>query len=64
MRDSFKVDLSALKVIWDSIRVSDLGIDLTKYNILTNHGETIVSASKPAKVEIEAKETNVATETK
>lgn len=61
--DSFKVDLSLLKVVWDSIRVSDLGIDLTKYNILTSNSETIVSASKPAKVEVKEADV-VATDTK
>lgn len=62
--DSFEVDLSLLKEMWDSIRVSDLGIDSSKYNIITNHGDVIVSAAKPAKVEVKVEENTVVNETK
>lgn len=49
--DSFEVDLSKLKIIWDSIRVSELGINKEKYEILTNINDVVVSASTPAKME-------------
>lgn len=55
--DSFKVNLETLKAIGDSIRVSDLNIDSKKYNILTNHSDIIVSATKPAKLEVVAEAT-------
>jgi len=52
--DSIDVDLSLLKNMGDSLRVSDLKIDSSKLEILTNKDDVVVTASKPAKVEIEA----------
>jgi large subunit ribosomal protein L25 len=49
--ESFDVDLSLLKKIWDSIKVSDLNIDTKKYSILTNIWDIVVMASEPAKME-------------
>lgn len=60
--DSFEVDLSSLKEIWDSIRVSDLLIDSSKYEVLTNSNDIIAAATKPAKIEVKVEETT--TETK
>ncbi|MGB2110671.1 MAG: 50S ribosomal protein L25 [Patescibacteria group bacterium] len=51
--DGFDVDLSVLKEMGDSIRVSDLKID-SKYTVLTNADDVVVAAAKPAKVEVEA----------
>ena len=51
--DAFDVDLSALKQMGDSLRVSDLSID-SKYTVLTNSDDVVVAAAKPAKVEVEA----------
>ena len=48
--DAFDVDLSLLKEIGDSIRLSDLNIDTEKFEILS-HSDVIVSAAKPAKIE-------------
>lgn len=59
--DSFQVNVSSLKEMGDSIRVSDLDIDFSKYDVITNSNDIVVVASKPAKVEI--KEETV-TETK
>jgi len=48
--DSIEVDLSNLKEIGDSIKISELNIDTEKFDIVT--ADTIVvSATKPAKVE-------------
>lgn len=48
--DSIKVDLSNLKEIGDSIKISELNIDTEKFDIVT--ADTIVvSATKPAKIE-------------
>jgi len=47
----FEIDLSKLKEVWDSIRVSELEIDKDKYEILSNLDDMIVSVTKPAKVE-------------
>jgi len=49
--DFIEVDLWELKEMWDSIRISDLKIDTSKFEVLT-HDEVVVSASKPAKVEV------------
>jgi hypothetical protein len=51
-------------MIGDSIRVSDLGIDEKKYNILTNHSDVVVSAAKPAKLEVVAETTEATAESK
>jgi large subunit ribosomal protein L25 len=48
--DNFEVKLDWLKEMWDSIKISDLNIDLEKFEILTAD-TVVVSASKPAKVE-------------
>lgn len=48
--DGFDVDLSVLKEMGDSIRVSDLTID-AKYTVLANADDVVVAAAKPAKVE-------------
>ena len=49
--DAIDVDLSLLKEIWDSIKLSELGIDTEKFEILT--AETaVVTAAKPAKIEV------------
>lgn len=48
--DAIEVDLSILKEMWDTIKISELNIDRTKFDILTNE-TVVVSASKPAKVE-------------
>jgi large subunit ribosomal protein L25 len=49
--DAFDVDLSALVNMGDSIRVSDLAIDV-KYNVLTKLDDVVVTAAKPAKIEV------------
>lgn len=49
--DAIDVDLTNLKEMGDTIKVSDLGLDAEKYEVLTNEDTVIVSASKPAKVE-------------
>lgn len=49
--DAFDVDLSLLKEMGSSIRVSDLAIS-DKYTILNNVDDIVVSATKPAKVEV------------
>lgn len=51
--DSFEVDLSVLKEIWDMIRVSDLKIDSEKYEILNNADDVVAVASEPQKIELE-----------
>jgi len=48
--DSFEIDLSRLKEIGDSIKLSEIGIDTEKFDILTAD-TAVVSASKPAKIE-------------
>lgn len=50
--DAFDVDISVLKEMWDSIKISELNIDTAKYEILTPD-TVVVAASKPAKIEIE-----------
>ena len=48
--DSIEVDLSTLKEMGDSIKISELNIDSEKFEILTAD-TVVVSATKPAKVE-------------
>lgn len=48
--DSINVDLSKLENIGDSLKISDLGIDSSKIEVLTTD-TVVVSATKPAKVE-------------
>jgi hypothetical protein len=48
--DAIDVDLSILKEIWDSLKLSELGIDTEKFEILTSE-TAVVTASKPAKIE-------------
>ncbi len=50
--DAIDVDISILKEIWDTIRLSDLNIDSSKFEVLTAD-DVVISASKPAKIEIE-----------
>ena len=49
--DAFDVDLSVLANMGDSVRVSDLNLG-DKYNVLTNADDVVVTAAKPAKVEV------------
>jgi len=49
--DGFDVDLTKLAEMGSSIRLSELDIDTTKFDILT-HDDVVVTAAKPAKVEI------------
>ncbi|MDD3302739.1 MAG: 50S ribosomal protein L25 [Candidatus Gracilibacteria bacterium] len=42
--DSFDVDLSLLKEVEDTIRVSDLSLDNTKYDLITKSDEVVVRA--------------------
>ncbi len=49
--DHFNVDLSLLKEVGDAIRISDLGLDLEKYELLIDIEETVAIASAP-KVEV------------
>lgn len=51
--DSFEVDLSKLVEIGDVIRVSDLGIS-DKFELHAHADDIVVSANKPAKIEVEA----------
>jgi len=60
--DNFEVDLSKLKNIGDSIRVSDLNL-WENFEILISNDDTIVSASKPTKNEIVENITNEETNT-
>ena len=48
--DSIEVDLSTLKEMGDSIKISELNIDTEKFDVLTAD-TVVVSATKPAKVE-------------
>ena len=49
--DWIDVDLSELKEMWDSLRLSDLKIDTSKFDILTPDS-IVVTASIPAKIEV------------
>ncbi len=51
--DSFEVDISKLEKVGDIIRVSDLGIDEEKYEIITSIDNVVVMASEPKKIELE-----------
>ncbi len=51
--DSFEVDLSRLQSIGDAIHVSTLGIDTTKYDIITPETEVVVMAEEAKEIEIE-----------
>lgn len=44
--DSFSVDMGKLVAEGDSIKVEDLGIDTTKYTVLTSGHEVVVTAAK------------------
>lgn len=48
--DAIEVDISVLKEMWDHIKLSDLKIS-SKIEVLT-HDDIVVTASKPAKVEV------------
>ncbi len=50
--DSIEVDLSQLEEMGSNIRVSGLNVDISKFEILSNSEDIVVSASKPAKVEV------------
>lgn len=50
--DYIEVDLSSLKEIWDTIKLSELNIDSTKIEVLTLDS-VVVTAGKPAKIEVE-----------
>lgn len=59
---SFDVDLSLLKKEEDVIRLSDLGIDTTKFEVLHLHSEDAIAVANKAKVEVisnEAPEDNI-----
>ena len=49
--DGIDVDLSILAEMWDSIRLSELNIDKSKFDILTPDS-IVVTASIPAKIEV------------
>jgi large subunit ribosomal protein L25 len=51
--DSFEVDLSSLKEFNDVIRVSDLKIDSSKFDIINKLEDIVVIASEPAVQKIE-----------
>ena len=58
----FDVDLSLLKKEEDVIRLSDLGIDTTKFEVLHLHSEDAIAVANKAKVEVisdEAPEDNI-----
>lgn len=59
----FDVDLSQLKEIWDSIKVSDLSID-SKFEILTNADDIVVHATKPKVKTEDTTTTEIEEETK
>lgn len=48
--DSIEVDLTALVEAGDNLRVSDIAIDSSKFEVLTNDTDIVVSATKLAKV--------------
>lgn len=48
--DSFEVDLTLLKEMWDSIKLSEINIDLSKFDVLTPEW-VVATATKPAKIE-------------
>lgn len=59
--DNFEIDLSKLKEVGDSIRISDLDL-WENFEIISNIEDVIVAASKPAKIEVEENIEEVATE--
>ncbi len=60
--DHFDVDLSVLKEEGDAIRISDLGIDTTKYELSVHDEDVVANASLPrAAVEEEDDEDEVVT---
>lgn len=65
--DSFTVDLSILKNIEDVIRLSDLKIDTSKFNIHNLHDEDAIAVANKPKAEVisdEAPEDNIPEEEK
>jgi len=54
--DHFDVDLSSLVAYGDTIKVSDLGIDAEKYEVLNSEDDVVVIASKP-RTQVEEEET-------
>lgn len=60
--DCFEVDLSKLAEMGDVIRISDLGIS-SKFELHAHADDIVVSASKPAKIEVEETATIVETAT-
>ena len=56
--DSFEVDLSVLVDFGDSVKVSDLKVDVEKFELITNIDDVIVSAQKPRAIveEVETEE--------
>jgi hypothetical protein len=51
--DSIEVNLEKLENVWDILRVSDLGIDLNKFEVLEDMEAVVVSANKPKEEKIE-----------
>jgi hypothetical protein len=49
--DNFEVDLSLLVEFGDVVRVSDVKIDSSKFEVLVHGEEVIVSAAKPKVIE-------------
>lgn len=58
--DAIEVDISVLEEMGDSIKISELNIDTTKFEILTAD-TVVVSATKPAKLEVSKDEVEVET---
>lgn len=54
--ESFSVDLSVLKEPGDIIRVSDLGLDPEKYELITSEDDVVASATLP-RAAVETEET-------
>ena len=46
--DFIEVDMSALAVMGDNIKVEDLKLDTSKYEILSDGESVIISANEPA----------------
>ena len=60
--DSIEVDLSQLKEMWDSIKVSDLNIDSKKMEVFNNSDDVVAMVSKPRKVKEEETTTEESSE--
>lgn len=60
--NSFEVDLSLIAKTGDNIKVSDLGIDTAKYEILTLADEIVVTSSKSRIAAVESNAQESATE--